>query len=112
MVLPQLHIKWLSRPLSPEVMRPGREADKSPPLSVGHHIRTGFMNCTDLCPGVPQNCVRNSHEGFPSHKKYISEHVCEHFDFPTVVENIYRGRTVINWPLTSRNRRERRRFVD
>jgi len=64
MGIPQLYIKWLSRPLSPEVMRPGREADKSPPLSVGDHIRTGFVNYTDLRPGVPQNCVRNSHGVF------------------------------------------------
>jgi len=67
-------------------MRPGREADKSPPLSIGDPIRTGFMNYTDLCPGVPQNCVRNNQGVFQVIKKYISVHVCEHFDFPTVVE--------------------------
>ena len=38
----------------------------------------------------------------------------EHFDFPTEGENICRGRTAINQPLTGRNRtgRERERCVD
>ena len=64
MGLPQPHIKYLSKTLSPEVMRPVSEADKSPPLSVGDPIRTVIMNYTDLCPGDPQNCVRKSHGVF------------------------------------------------
>jgi len=92
--LPQPYINGLSSSLSPEVMRPGREADKSPPLSVGDPTRTAFMNYTDLCPGVPQTSVGNSHGVSQVIKKYISEHVCEHFDFPTVVE---RGTAVAQW---------------
>jgi hypothetical protein len=78
---------------------------------------SGFMGFKELCAIVLQDSVQDAkYPGvFPSYKHETLFLIAyEHFDFPTEGENICRGRTAINQPLTGRNRRgrERERCVD
>ena len=63
------------------------------------------MGPKELCLGVAQNTVRGAKcPGFFQFIKIrLSDDTCECFDFSTAGENIYRGRTAINWPPTARN---------
>jgi hypothetical protein len=57
-----------------------------------------------LCPGVPQNSVRNAkYPGVLQVKKYISDKVYEHFDFPQWQKT--RSRTAMGQPLKRRHRK-------
>ena len=73
----------------------------------------GLRGFKELCPGERQNWVRDAKclEVFQVIYN-ISDTAYEHFDFPTVGENICRNRTASNQPVTGRNRIGKGRCVD
>jgi hypothetical protein len=60
------------------------------------------MDFKHICPGVPQNSVRDTKYpgSYKSHKCDISDNAYEHFDFPTMGENIYwNSRRQMRWVI-------------
>jgi hypothetical protein len=76
-----------------------------------HPSFLGILPILQVLRELPQKnrLGRQMSQVFPSHKIYcdISNNSCEHFDFSTVGENIYRNRPAKSQPITRRNWRRR-----